>query len=164
MASMTAPVRAGGNRHAVEHDEGHTLDINVGETERMLSLIGGGALALWGLSHRSLVGLGLAAVGGGLVCRGVTGFSCAYAALGINTAEKRGERTSIPAEHGVKLEKSITIRRSPADVYAFWRDFENLPRFMPHLESVRWIGQNRFHWVADVRVEAMSKYQSFGNR
>ncbi|HSH39198.1 MAG TPA: SRPBCC family protein, partial [Chthoniobacterales bacterium] len=32
--------------------------------------------------------------------------------------------------------------------YAFWRQFENLPRFMRHLESVRQTGQNRSHWRA----------------
>jgi uncharacterized membrane protein len=36
----------------------------------------------------------------------------------------------------IHVVKTITIGRPPAEVYAFWRDFENLPRFMAHLESV----------------------------
>jgi uncharacterized membrane protein len=32
--------------------------------------------------------------------------------------------------------RTITIQRDPDDVYAFWRDLTNLPRFMAHLESV----------------------------
>jgi uncharacterized membrane protein len=44
--------------------------------------------------------------------------------------------------------KSITVNRSPEEVYRFWHDFENLPRFMTHLESVRMTGGNRSHWVA----------------
>jgi uncharacterized membrane protein len=42
---------------------------------------------------------------------------------------------------------SVTISRSPEELYRFWHDFENLPRFMTHLESVRMSG-NRSHWVA----------------
>jgi uncharacterized membrane protein len=33
-------------------------------------------------------------------------------------------------------------------VYAFWRDFTNLPRFMRHLESVTVLDERRSHWVA----------------
>jgi uncharacterized membrane protein len=34
------------------------------------------------------------------------------------------------------------------EVYRFWRNFENLPRFMDHLEAVTVIDENRSHWVA----------------
>ena len=30
------------------------------------------------------------------------------------------------------VKKSVTVLVPRADVYAFWRDFENLPRFMTH--------------------------------
>jgi uncharacterized membrane protein len=53
------------------------------------------------------------------------------------------------AEKGLMRAKaSITIQRSIVDVYAFWRDFENLPRFMHHLESVTVSGPTRSHWKA----------------
>ncbi len=42
----------------------------------------------------------------------------------------------------------ITINASPQDVYTRWRDFERLPEFMYHLESVRTTGGGRSHWVA----------------
>ena len=44
--------------------------------------------------------------------------------------------------------KSIVVARPRYEVYAFWRDFENLPRFMHHLESVTNIDGGRTHWVA----------------
>jgi len=44
--------------------------------------------------------------------------------------------------------KAITVARPRSEVYAFWRDFENLPRFMQHLESVVNTGGGRSHWVA----------------
>jgi uncharacterized membrane protein len=36
----------------------------------------------------------------------------------------------------------------PDDVYRFWRNFENLPRFMKHLESVEDLGDGRSRWTA----------------
>ena len=46
----------------------------------------------------------------------------------------------------MNVRKSITINRPRGDVYAFWRDFENLPRLMGHLESVENLGADRSHW------------------
>lgn len=37
---------------------------------------------------------------------------------------------------GKPVRRSITVLSSPEELYAFWREFENLPRFMPHLDSV----------------------------
>ena len=55
---------------------------------------------------------------------------------------------SVGRGQGVKVEKSVTIDRPAHELYAFWRDFENLPRFMEHLESVTVIDARRSHWVA----------------
>jgi uncharacterized membrane protein len=38
--------------------------------------------------------------------------------------------------------------KSPEDLYAFWRDFKNLPLFMKNLESVRVLDEVKSHWVA----------------
>jgi uncharacterized membrane protein len=46
----------------------------------------------------------------------------------------------------VDVKAAITIRRPRDEVYGFWRDFENLPRFMYHLESVQAIADGRSHW------------------
>jgi uncharacterized membrane protein len=43
---------------------------------------------------------------------------------------------------------STTIRRSPEELYAFWHDLQNLPRFMAHLESVEAQPDGRSHWRA----------------
>jgi len=42
---------------------------------------------------------------------------------------------------------SATIRRSPAEIYAAWHDFERLPTFMYHLDSVR-VVDGHSHWKA----------------
>jgi uncharacterized membrane protein len=46
------------------------------------------------------------------------------------------------------VSRAITVRRTPDEVYAFWRDFEHLPQFMYHLELVQDSGDGRSHWVA----------------
>jgi uncharacterized membrane protein len=119
---------------------------NVGEIERRLSLIGGGALAIFGLTRGNLPGLGLAALGGALIYRGLTGHCPAYGALGIDTAH-HGQAASIPAGAGIKISRSVTINRSQEDLFRFWRNFENLPRFMPELISVKSEGK-RSRWIA----------------
>jgi uncharacterized membrane protein len=47
---------------------------------------------------------------------------------------------------GVEVRKAITINRPPEEVYTFWRNLENLPRFMVHLESVRELDQRLSYW------------------
>jgi len=53
------------------------------------------------------------------------------------------------AKRGViHVKQTITVDRGPEEVYAYWRDFENLPRFMEHLEHVQVIDGRRSHWKA----------------
>lgn len=56
--------------------------------------------------------------------------------------------TVIGLEVNVDVTRAITVGKEPEAVYAFWRDFENLPRFMYHLEFVEDLGTGRSHWVA----------------
>ena len=48
----------------------------------------------------------------------------------------------------IHTKKSITVRKSPEEVFQFWHNFENLPRFMRNLESVTVTGVTRSHWKA----------------
>jgi uncharacterized membrane protein len=48
----------------------------------------------------------------------------------------------------VRIEEVTTVNRPIEEVYSFWRRFENLPRFMRHLESVRVIDERRSRWCA----------------
>jgi uncharacterized membrane protein len=49
----------------------------------------------------------------------------------------------------IHVKKSIMIRRPAPEIYSFWRDFENLPQVMRHLESVDVTGNKRSRWVAN---------------
>jgi len=121
---------------------------NVGDLERLLSVADGAALGGLGLTRGSIPGLALAAVGGVLIHRGLTGQCALYDALGVSTAEAMGSRASVAAGHGVKVEKSFTVNRSPEELYRYWRAFENLPTFMRHLQRVTVLDERRSHWVA----------------
>ncbi len=134
--------------------QGNTgTNVNVGEMERWASAIGGGALAVYGITRLvqgNWLGAVLGLVGGSLIYRGTTGHCTMYQSLGINTAgtESNNPNVSVSAGRGIKVEKSVTVNRQPEELYRFWRNFENLPRFMDHLESVRVEGMGRSHWVA----------------
>lgn len=121
---------------------------NVGTIERVVSAIGGGALLGYAIKSRSKGGILLGLIGAGLLYRGSTGQCEAYRALGINTASGSKDDASEDVARDVHVEKSITINNPPAELYKFWRNFENLPRFMENLESVTQLDGNRSHWVA----------------
>jgi uncharacterized membrane protein len=131
---------------ATHYGSGHqTRGVNVGDGERLLSTLGGAALALYGLSRRSLGGLALAAVGGLLGYRGVSGHCDAYAALGIDRASRRAGAGE--GNLGVKIDRTVTVSAAPERVYAFWRNFENLPQIMSHLDRVKVLSDTRSRWV-----------------
>ena len=124
--------------------------VNVGDGERVASVVGGAALAVYGLSRMSLGGLVLAAVGGMLGYRGVSGYCNAYGALGIDRA-RQGTGT-VEGNLGVKIDKAVTVNAPPERVYAFWRNFENLPKIMTNLDRVKVIDDKRSKWVVKAPV------------
>jgi uncharacterized membrane protein len=123
--------------------------INVGRTERVVSGVAAAAVAIVGLRRKRLRPL-LLPLAGSLFSRAVTGRCAVNRALGRNTA--RGGRVSPVASvrrgEGIKVERSVVVNRPVHEVYQFWRNFENLPRFMDHLESVTVLDETRSHWIA----------------
>ena len=117
--------------------------VNVGRLERGISLVSGIALLAYTLSRRPKLGLPIGLDAGYMIYRGLTGHCVMYQMLGINRAEANGHE-------GILVERAVTVNRPRAELYKTWRDFENLPRFMDHLESVRVeaADRGRSHWVA----------------
>src|SRR5687768_4860543 len=118
--------------------------VNVGGVDRVISALAGGVLAAYGLRRRSPLGMVMTLGGASLLHRAATGYCDAYEMLGINTANT--SEAEEPVARDIHVEKSILIDRAPAELFQFWRRFENLPRFMDHLESVTTISANRSHW------------------
>jgi uncharacterized membrane protein len=122
---------------------------NVGQSERAVSVAAGAILALLGVRRASLPGLLIAAVGGAMIHRGVTGHCYAYDALGIDTlhGDDVGPTAEEISDAGIHVEQVFLIDRSPEDLYNYWRNFENLPAIMSHLQSVK-VNGNRSTWTA----------------
>lgn len=90
-------------------------------------LAGAGALALLAISRKSKTGVALA-VSGGLLAH--------YFTKGAGTPRR------------FHAEASFALNTTPDEAYRLWRNFENLPLFMRHLESVRVKGDRRSRWTA----------------
>ncbi len=127
--------------------------VNVGHSERLASKLGGGVLVGVGLMRGGLTGLVTAGIGGLFLYRAATGYCGFYKLIGANTAdeEERGAEDSVPAQAGIRVDEVTTIGRSPQEVYRFWRDYANLPRFMEDIRSVTSTTPDgkRSHWVAE---------------
>ena len=94
--------------------------------------------------------------------RGATGHCHVYERLGINRGSRhaselgtgmiadRGSdtRARLGGGRGTHVDETVTINRPIAEVYRFWRNFENLPTFMRHLELVAVREEGISHWVA----------------
>lgn len=119
---------------------------NISATGRLVSTVAGAALAIAGY-QRSNKRLG--ALGIGLVARGASGW-CPVTAAFDPRAQNDSELTKrhLGGSRGVIVENSITIYRPVSEVYSYWRNLENLPRFMEHLEEVRVFDRFHSHWVA----------------
>ncbi|MDB5321257.1 MAG: cyclase/dehydrase [Phycisphaerales bacterium] len=123
--------------------------INVGEQERWISAGIGALLALYGFKRLSAAGILVGTGGVLLLQRALTGHCPLYEKLGLNTATGEGAAPKEYFERGIHVEESFTIMKSPEELYSFWHNFENLPRFMKHLKSVKVLDEKRSHWVAD---------------
>ena len=64
----------------------------------------------------------------------------------IKSDKKIGLQKMLSGE--INVEKSVTINKSAEELFSFWRDFENLPKFMDHLESVENRDPLYSHWKA----------------
>ncbi len=62
--------------------------------------------------------------------------------------KRRPDMPALAAGRGARVERTVTILRSPEELYARWRDLAHLPELMAHLESVTPIDDKRSRWVA----------------
>lgn len=61
---------------------------------------------------------------------------------------------------GELIGRTVTINRSPQDLYAFWRDFRNLPLLMDNIESVQILDSTRSHWKVKVPADTTVEWDS----
>ena len=123
---------------------------NMSDAERWSSMAAGVSLAAYGLVRRPRFGWMLAGIGALLLRRGMTGRCHTYELFGINTAGTGSDtRRVLGGGGGITVDESVTIDRPVELLYRFWRNLENLPRFMPHLESVERVTDTLSRWRAE---------------
>lgn len=115
--------------------------VNVGTTERILSVAGGALLATYGLRNmKKISSLPLLLAGSFLLMRGTTGYCPANSVMRRNTAVRKST--------AVEASISYTINKPRQEVYEYWRKLEHLPLFMKHLASVHQESETRSVWKA----------------
>jgi uncharacterized membrane protein len=68
------------------------------------------------------------------------------AALDVYSGQRlTASQSTAPA---ISVTQAITINSPPAELYGFWKNVENLPLFMEHLQSVSQVDERVSHWVA----------------
>lgn len=102
---------------------------------RLLVGTAGGALALAALKRRDRMGAVLGSVGLGLLARSLTNLE-SKRLLGLGAGRR-----------AVDLHKTLNVAAPVDEVFEFWSSFENFPRFMANVLTVRRLGNNRWHWV-----------------
>jgi len=115
--------------------------LNVSNTERIISAVAGGYLlcnAIAGGKGRLLK----TGAGAFLLYRAISGNCPVYSAL-------RKSPLADPVKN-ITVRTLITVNKPRKEVYAFWRNLENLPLFMKHLKTVQTMDNGRSHWEANI--------------
>lgn len=116
--------------------------VNVTNTERLASAMAGIGLVAGAVRAMNIKGLVSAVAGVLLINRAVRGHCKLYKAL-----SGPDSHTGTRGEKGVKVEKELWVNAPRMEVFRYWRKLENLPRIMPHLESVTETDDKISHWV-----------------
>lgn len=104
-------------------------------TRRLLTGMAGGALTGTGLKRGGIVGSLLSMLGFVALVRAISG-KRAKRLVGVDSGHR-----------AVDIQKTINVNAPVEDVFRFWDNFENFPRFMSHVTEVKDLGDGRWHWV-----------------
>lgn len=119
------------------------LPANVPWAERLVSIAAGAQLVsgtFKNITSHPLRNIVLAGAGGYLLYRGLTGDCPLYTYFNKLKARNRVSN--------INIRTSVYVDKPRQEVYDFWRNLENLPLFMKHLNSVRSLGGKRSQWEA----------------
>ena len=139
------------------------MNTNVSPAERIVSATAGGMLLAYGLKRGGVTGTAFSLLGGALALRGTTGHCQVYDAMDVDTNREGNRKTA--SSKGllggrIHVQKSVTIDKSAAELYSFWRNFENLPQIMNHLESVTNTGEKTSHWKAKAPLDTSVEWDA----
>lgn len=118
---------------------------SVGPLERVAAITTATAVMAYGLSRRSFPGVCLAAAATPLAYRGLAG---EWPRVANGHSPRARTRAALAGDRGIHVRESVRLEKPIDEVYRFWRDLENLPKFMRYLDEVRDLGNGRSRWVA----------------
>jgi uncharacterized membrane protein len=124
----------GSRRGDIRGLESATLHPSSGANDRTVAVLGG-ALALYGLFRRGVVGIAAQTIG---------------AAVLWNRLMETGARAGsggVERRRTVDIQKTLFVAAPTDEVYEFWTEYENFPLFMSNVREVRDLGGGRSHWV-----------------
>lgn len=106
---------------------------NWSPAQRALAGAFGMGLAAYGYFRGGLRGFALTALGGTVLARATSNENIATLVRGKD----------------IYVEKTVRIDSPVEQVYAYWRNLENMPQWMSHVREVGYLGGDRYHWVVD---------------
>lgn len=115
--------------------ESETVEMNKGRSQNITSDEEGGVIS------KGLLGVLGAVAGGALLFRGAKGH---WPFAGTSQKKASGKITV------VDLNSKVIINRPREELYAYWRNLENLPNFMSHLKEVKELDDTRSQWTAKI--------------
>lgn len=116
--------------------------LGAGNAYQIAPLVVGGLMAALGLRRGGWLGYGIALAGLGVMQQSFTGKPAIQEWMGLGGDEEGQESRAVTASH------SVTINRSPEELYKFWRDFSNLTQVLSNIERIDVIDDRHSHWVA----------------
>ncbi len=152
VAEMIAPRQMGRliGLHNPDRRTGMLRSYGIREVAAGVGILSGRGRAgwMWGRVAGDLVDL--TSLGAAFASRGADRPKVAAATaavLGVTALDVLcSQKLTNGGRRSVRLRKTIVIDRDPSEVYAFWRDFNNLRRIVPLFESVEAQSMSRSHW------------------
>jgi uncharacterized membrane protein len=122
-----------GQRKAGERPD--IMQTNWSPSTRFIAATFGAATALYGARKLNVLGSSVAALGTAIFTRALTNLECKRL-VGLGAGP-----------HAITVHKILNVAAPVHDVFNFWSQYENFPRFMANIREVRSTGENRSHWV-----------------
>lgn len=130
-----------------------TRGVTLTQLDRWTSIAAAVGLVTYGIRRRDAAGIGLAAAAVPLVYRTIIGEwpgppGAVRAVRAPDDAALDATRAALGGDRGFVVHEAIRLELPIDQVYRFWRQLENLPRFMSHLAKVTETGGLHSRWVA----------------
>jgi len=131
--------------------------VNLMQVDRWGYVAAGVALLAWGLRRRGVLGGSAGGMAAWLMYQAYTGNNPMFEPLDIRVNR---QPSAIDAKETIVVEDALTIGKPREEVYRFWRNLENLPRFAPHVLRVRVEDERRSYWEVEGPHGASVEWES----